>query len=150
MSVSGCLYMTMLTTWTCGSIHWTQQWDTGVGSGTSQWSTRLIDCLPRSTQVCIIFTTRNKKVAVKLAEANIIELSELDEGTATELLKKLLARSHLVENQHDVNALLADLTYLPLGIVQAAAHIQDSQPNYRLHLRRSQATISRIRRVQLT
>jgi hypothetical protein len=34
----------------------------------------LIMCLPRSNQGCIIFTTRDRKVAIKLAHQNILEV----------------------------------------------------------------------------
>ena len=92
----------------------------------SQGSSRLIDCLPRNKQGCIIFTTRDRRVAVKLAQENVIELSELDNEAATELLKKHLARPGLAENQRDAAALLTELTYLPLAIVQAAAYINEN------------------------
>jgi uncharacterized protein involved in tolerance to divalent cations len=89
-------------------------------------SDRLIDCLPRNKQGCIIFTTRDRRVAVKLAQENVIELLELDNEAATELLKKHLARPGLAENQRDVAALLTELTNLPLAIVQAAAYINEN------------------------
>jgi hypothetical protein len=37
----------------------------------------LIDYLLKNKQGCIIFTTRDRKVAVKLAQQNVVELSEL-------------------------------------------------------------------------
>ena len=40
----------------------------------------------------------DRRVVVKLAQENIIELSELDNEAATELLKKYLACSGLAEN----------------------------------------------------
>ncbi|KAH6668980.1 heterokaryon incompatibility protein-domain-containing protein [Halenospora varia] len=68
----------------------TQSW-TGPGSG------RLIDYLPRSEQGCIVFTTRNRKTAVKLVYQNVVEVPEMNE----------------------------DLTYLLLAITQAAAYINE-------------------------
>jgi len=83
---------------------------------------RLIDYLPRSNRGSIIFTTRDKKAALALAGQNMVQLSEMDEAGSSELLQ-----NHLVEKgvgtQEDMATLLAQLTYLPLAIVQAAAYI---------------------------
>jgi uncharacterized protein YuzE len=57
----------------------------GPGSG------RLIDYLPRSEQGYIVFTTRNRKTAVKLARQNVVEVPEMDEDVA------MLARQNVVE-----------------------------------------------------
>ena len=92
----------------------------------SQGSRRLIDYLPRSKQGCIIFTTRDRKTAIKLAQQNVIEVPEMNEEAATQLLKTCLVSPDLVENQQEVTALLTELTYLPLAIVQAAAYINEN------------------------
>jgi tetratricopeptide (TPR) repeat protein len=92
----------------------------GLGSG------RLIDYLPRSEQGCIVFTTRDRKTAVKLAHRNIIEVPEMDEDVAIQLLQNLLVNPDLVDNRPDATALLTELTYLPLAIVQAAAYINEN------------------------
>ncbi|KAF8865625.1 HET-domain-containing protein [Acephala macrosclerotiorum] len=86
----------------------------------------LVDYLPRSKQGCVIFTTRNRKVAVKLAQQNVVEVPEMDEEVATQLLQKCLLHPDIVHNQRDTAALLAELTYLPLAIVQAAAYINEN------------------------
>jgi tetratricopeptide (TPR) repeat protein len=92
---------------------------------------RLLDYLPRSTQGSIIFTTRNWKVAVKLAPQNIVEVSEMSEEIAKELLKKCLISSDISSNLTDIDRsskdLLAQLTYLPLAIVQASAYINENR-----------------------
>jgi tetratricopeptide (TPR) repeat protein len=100
-------------------------WITKLGS--EPRSGRLIDYLPRSTQGCIIFTTRDRKTAVKLAHQNIIEVPEMDEDMAIQLLEKRLVNPDLVKNQPDTKALLKELTYLPLAIVQAAAYINENR-----------------------
>jgi tetratricopeptide (TPR) repeat protein len=87
----------------------------------------LIDCLPRSKQGCIVFTTRDGKTAVKLTQQNVINVPEMDEEAATQLLKNCLVSPNLVENQQDARALLGELTYLPLAIVQAAAYINENR-----------------------
>jgi tetratricopeptide (TPR) repeat protein len=84
-------------------------------------SIRLIDCLPASDQGSIIFTTRDMEVAVELAKQNIVELTQMSTDTAIELLSKCLVHPNLVEE--NATALLAELTCLPLAIIQAAAYI---------------------------
>ncbi|KAH8588759.1 hypothetical protein B0O99DRAFT_524437 [Bisporella sp. PMI_857] len=98
---------------------WTTQ--SGPGSG------RLIDYLPRSEQGCIVFTTRDRKIAVKLAHRNVVKVPEMGENVAIELLQKYLVNSDLVNNRPDTTALLKELTYLPLAIVQAAAYINENK-----------------------
>jgi tetratricopeptide (TPR) repeat protein len=88
-----------------------------------QGSGRLIEYLPRSKQGCIVFTTRNRKTAVKLAGRNVIEVAEMDETIAIQLLQKYLINQELVDIEQDTKALLTHLTYLPLAMVQAAAYI---------------------------
>ncbi len=97
-------------------------WITKSGPG----SGRLMDYIPRSEQGCIAFTTRDRKTAVKLAHRNVVEVPEMDEDVAIQLLQKCLVNSDLVDNRPDTTALLKDLTYLPLAIVQAAAYINEN------------------------
>jgi tetratricopeptide (TPR) repeat protein len=89
-------------------------------------SHRLIDYLPRSKHGCIVFTTRDRKTAVKLVQQNVVEIPEMDENVATQLLQKYLVRPNLVTNRQDTATLLTELTYLPLAIVQAAAYINEN------------------------
>ncbi|KAH8663632.1 P-loop containing nucleoside triphosphate hydrolase protein [Tricladium varicosporioides] len=89
-------------------------------------SSRLIDYLPRSEQGCIIFTTRDRKTAVKLASQNVVEVPEMDEDVAIQLLQKSLIHSDLVNNRTNTVALVKELTYLPLAIIQAAAYINEN------------------------
>jgi tetratricopeptide (TPR) repeat protein len=99
---------------------WIAQSETRPGSG------RLIDYLPRCEQGCIVFTTRDRKTAVKLAHQNIVDVPEMDEDVAIQLLQKCLVNPNLVDNRPDTTALLKELTYLPLAIVQAAAYINEN------------------------
>ena len=89
-------------------------------------SRRLIDSLPRSRHGSIIFTTRDKKTAVRLVGPKVVELSEMDEESCEELLEKYLSDQDLSGHEGDVATLLCRLTYLPLAIVQAAAYIQSN------------------------
>jgi tetratricopeptide (TPR) repeat protein len=83
----------------------------------------LIDCLPRSKRGFIIFTTRDRKAAIKLTPQSVIKVPEMDEETATQLLQRYLLNKDLVHNEHDTNTLLTHLTHLPLAVIQAAAYI---------------------------
>jgi len=80
-------------------------------------SSGLIEYLPRSKQGCIVFTTRDRKTAVKLAYQTVVEVPEMDEDVATQLLQKYLVNQDLVNNKRDAKLLLSQLTYLPLAIV---------------------------------
>jgi hypothetical protein len=98
-------------------------WITQPGPGFG----RLLDYLPRSPQGCIVFTTRDRKTAIKLTHRNIIELPDMDEDVAIQLLQVCLVNPDLVNNRPDTTALLRELTYLPLAIVQAAAYINENR-----------------------
>jgi hypothetical protein len=86
-----------------------------------------VEYLPKSDHGCIIFTTCDRKAAIKLTQSNIIEVPEMNEKAATQLLKKCLSRPDLGEKQHDTKTLLVELTYLPLAIVQASAYINENE-----------------------
>ena len=87
----------------------------------------LIDYLPRSSQGCVVFTTRSRKVAVKLAQQNVIKVLEMDEEAAMQVLSKSLIDQGLLQNREDTIKLLQKLTFLPLAIVQAAAYINENE-----------------------
>ncbi|KAL3705406.1 hypothetical protein TMatcc_009078 [Talaromyces marneffei ATCC 18224] len=86
--------------------------------------TALSAFLPQSDHGCILFTTRNRKLAQKLAPSHVIPLHEVDEETAKEILMQSLLRPELLsETTIKITALLRQLTFLPLAITQAAAYI---------------------------
>ncbi|KAH0551380.1 hypothetical protein GP486_007405, partial [Trichoglossum hirsutum] len=95
-------------------------------SASENQSPGLIDYLPQSSRGSIVFTTRNKKIAVKLAKQNIIEVSEMDEEIATQLLGRSLLDPTLLQNHNDTLQLLDQLTFLPLAIIQAAAYVNEN------------------------
>ncbi|CZR51333.1 related to kinesin light chain 1 [Phialocephala subalpina] len=105
---------------------WIAKPGSGSGSGSAQESGGLIDYLPRSKQGSIVFTTRDRKAAVKLAQENIVEVQEMNEELSVLLLQKCLVNPDLVKKRQDATALLTELTYLPLAIVQAAAYINEN------------------------
>ena len=87
-------------------------------------STRLIDCLPKSNNGSIVFTTRTRKAAVKFAPA-IIHVPEKDEEVATQILKKSLNNPEILDHPA-MSDFLSKLTFLPLAIIQAAAYINEN------------------------
>ena len=93
-----------------------------------------IDYLPRSHLGSIIFTTRDRKTAVKLVQKNVVDLPAMDEGVATQLLRKCLIDPNLVSNKPDTKALLQELTYFPLAIIQAAAYINENSITLSVYL----------------
>jgi hypothetical protein len=103
-------------------------------SDSEQDSSRWIDDLLRSEHGCFVFTTRDRKTAVKLAQNNVIEVPEMDEDVAMHLLQKCLIDPSLVNNTSDTKSLLKELTYLPLAIVQAAAYISENRITFAVYL----------------
>jgi tetratricopeptide (TPR) repeat protein len=91
-------------------------------------SNRLIDYLPYSRKGNIIFTTRTKKAALRLAENNILQLDKLSKEEAKEVLRTRL----LPEYQHQVNDVatvgefLHMLAFFALAIVQAVAFVNSN------------------------
>lgn len=98
-----------------------------LGLQAEQGLQRLINYLLKSQQRAILFTTRNRKIAVNLAQQNIVDVFTTRENVAAELLEKCLIKPDLVNSQDDTSALLLQLTYLPLAIVQAAAYINQNK-----------------------
>jgi tetratricopeptide (TPR) repeat protein len=97
--------------------------DLGPGHSTEQPGRRLIDHIPRSKHGSVMFTTRDRKTAAKLAPQNVVELSEMSEAMAMDLLRNCLPNLNFAEQQQDAISLVTELTFLPLAIVQATAYI---------------------------
>jgi tetratricopeptide (TPR) repeat protein len=89
------------------------------GSGSSALS----GCLPFSTLGAILFTTRDREAATKYAGSNMIEIDEMDDAEARDLLKRSLQNKQLVEDKDGTIKLLKSLVNLPLAIMQAAAYL---------------------------
>ncbi|KAF1809666.1 HET-domain-containing protein [Eremomyces bilateralis CBS 781.70] len=104
-------------------------WIAKAGPGLQQpgqGSHPLIDYLPKSKQGAVIFTTRDRKIAVKLAQQDVVDVPEMGEDAASQLLGKCLVNTELAKSGKETGALLLQLTYLPLAIVQAAAYINEN------------------------
>ncbi|KAF2197775.1 hypothetical protein GQ43DRAFT_451462 [Delitschia confertaspora ATCC 74209] len=85
----------------------------------------LIDCLPHSCKGSIIFTSRTREAAIKLAESNVTALGELEQPDAKDMLRKRLIRKHQhqFEGGKIVDEFLGMLSFLALTIVQAVAFV---------------------------
>ena len=91
------------------------------------WKSGLKDYLPKSQQGCVICTTRSRKVAVDVATSNIVEVPEMEEEVAMQLLSKSLVNRKLLLHDQNARKLLRQLAFLPLAIVQAAAYINKNR-----------------------
>jgi tetratricopeptide (TPR) repeat protein len=87
---------------------------------------RLGDYIPWSRTGSVLFTTRFKKVASKLAMQDVIRVPEMDEARALELLSERLVDKSLLQDREQAALLLKQLVYLPLAIVQAASYINEN------------------------
>ncbi|KAJ5717847.1 Tetratricopeptide-like helical [Penicillium malachiteum] len=85
----------------------------------------LKDILPRGGKGHILFTSRNRKLAVKLAASNVISVPDVDQSTALNILKNSLIQEDLLQEIHPADSLLEQLGFLPLAISQAAAYIKE-------------------------
>ncbi|KAL2817370.1 hypothetical protein BJX63DRAFT_419631 [Aspergillus granulosus] len=97
-----------------------------VAAEGSAGPTELINFLPQSEQGHILFTTRNRKLAVRLASPFVVDVSEPDAETGVKILEKALLRNDLLKNNNETIALLEQLMFLPLAITQAAAYINSN------------------------
>ncbi|KAL2833728.1 violaceus kinesin [Aspergillus cavernicola] len=82
--------------------------------------------LPQSQQGCILFTTRNRTLALKLASSLLITVPELDQETGLQMLDKSLLNYHQSIKNKDAVILLEQLAFLPLAITQATAYINEN------------------------
>ena len=90
-------------------------------------SLALIDYLPSSRYGSIVFTTRNRKAAVKQAGGNVVKVYEMDQADAKKILEKTLIQKHILKENKATVKLLELLAYLPLAIVQAVAFINENE-----------------------
>ncbi|KAF2850341.1 HET-domain-containing protein [Plenodomus tracheiphilus IPT5] len=86
----------------------------------------LADFLPHSKLCSVILTTTENDTAEALAPQNVTALHELTPDTALRMLQNRLTTSPSNAEQQVAMHLLEELSYLPLAIVQAAAHMNAS------------------------
>jgi tetratricopeptide (TPR) repeat protein len=88
---------------------------------------RLDDYLPHSRRGAVLFTTRSRKVARTLTPGCVLELKDMSQGEAKELLTQHITEEALLNDSIAIDQLLSILAYLPLAIVQAAAFINNNK-----------------------
>jgi hypothetical protein len=82
--------------------------------------------LPQSQNGSILMTTRSMEVALRLVEQNdIIKIEPMDEEHAVMLFEKKLGKQG---DSKDIAELALALEFIPLAIVQAAAHLSQRAP----------------------
>jgi hypothetical protein len=109
---------------------------------TEMFKQSLLRYLPTSPLGVTIFTTRHSSIARNLAVSDLLEVKELSLQEATKLLKTTLADVDSFKDPKAVAELLAELGFIPLAIIQAAAYINHKEipvPEY-LRLFRSGAS----------
>ncbi|KAF3389938.1 Nephrocystin-3 [Talaromyces pinophilus] len=87
----------------------------------------LREYLPQSRNGSILITSRSREAALKLVDqCDIIVVEPMDEARARALFnKKLGNQDKQHHNSYDVAELAAELDFIPLAIIQAAAYISD-------------------------
>jgi tetratricopeptide (TPR) repeat protein len=83
--------------------------------------------LPFSKNGSILFTTRSRKVAVRLAENHLTSLPLMETHEAQKLLEASVADKRIIRDMESTTRLLSLLTNLPLAIKQAAAYMNANQ-----------------------
>ena len=81
--------------------------------------TQLLSCIPNVDHGSVLFTTRWKAVAQKVAKKDHVQIGEMTEQDAKNLLKSYLGDEY--EESPHVDVLLEELGYIPLAISHAAA-----------------------------
>ncbi|KAJ5546250.1 Tetratricopeptide-like helical [Penicillium frequentans] len=87
----------------------------------------LKNVLPCSENGHILFTSRNRKLAVRLSSPDVLSIPNVDETTATKILENSLIQKGLLHDKFTTTALLEQLGFLPLAINQAAAYINERE-----------------------
>ncbi|KAI2811972.1 hypothetical protein CBS115989_10913 [Aspergillus niger] len=100
--------------------------DMGMWSTNDTTDTVLTDFLPESEQGHILFTTRSRKVAVKLASSHVITVTEPNTEISIQIFTNSLVDKTLLNDRITALSLLEQLACLPLAITQAAAYINEN------------------------
>ncbi|KAN0070804.1 hypothetical protein V8E54_010969 [Elaphomyces granulatus] len=83
--------------------------------------------LPTSKYGFVLFTSRDQQLATKLAGLDVINICQMDDRMAMDLLRASLIRKDLVNDHQTTTQLLYQLSYLPLAITQAASYINETE-----------------------
>jgi Cdc6-like AAA superfamily ATPase len=97
--------------------------DMWAQGSSAERSLSLTDYLPLKGSGHILFTARNRKVAVHLVSSNVVRISEPHSEDAVQILEKSLIEKDLLDDFITTMTLLKQVAFLPLAIIQAAAYI---------------------------
>jgi tetratricopeptide (TPR) repeat protein len=89
-------------------------------------SAALGDYIPHSRTSAVLFTTRSRKAARNLTPNHVLELEDMTQDEAKQLLARRITEEAILNDSTAVDRLLSILMYLPLAIVQAAAFINNN------------------------
>lgn len=87
---------------------------------------KMLSCIPKTDHGHVLFTSRYKKVAMKLAP-DTVRIDNMPKSEALELLKVSLREQYDKDQNADAERLLEELSYIPLAIAQAAAYIRENE-----------------------
>ncbi|RKK87424.1 hypothetical protein BFJ68_g17050 [Fusarium oxysporum] len=90
--------------------------------------------LPQSDHGQILFTTRNRKLAVSVAGRNIVEVPAMSRDEARSYFKEALIQDVSSSDDEVMDHLLTLLEHLPLAITQAAAYMNENQISHTEYL----------------
>ena len=82
--------------------------------------------LPQSKYGFVLFTSRNQQLATKLVGPDVINICQMDDRMATDLLQASLIDKNLVNDRQATRQLLHQLSCLPLAITQVASYINET------------------------
>ncbi|KAN0070729.1 hypothetical protein V8E54_010894 [Elaphomyces granulatus] len=95
---------------------------------TSDGSSPAMDTyLPESKYGFVLFTSRNRQLATKLVGPDVINICQMDDRMAMDLLRVSLIDKNLVNDHQTTRHLLRQLSCLPLAITQAASYINETE-----------------------
>ncbi|KAN0070867.1 hypothetical protein V8E54_011032 [Elaphomyces granulatus] len=83
--------------------------------------------VPQSKYGFVLFTTRNRQLATRLVGPEVVNIPQMDDKMATDLLRASLIDKDLVNNHQSTTQLLHHLSCLPLAIIQAASYINETE-----------------------
>src|SRR5467141_754257 len=83
--------------------------------------------LPQSKYGFVLFTSRNRQLATKLVGPDVINIRQMDDRMAMDLLRVSLIDKNLVNDHQTTRQLLRQLSCLPLAITQAASYINETE-----------------------
>ncbi|KAN0070697.1 hypothetical protein V8E54_010862 [Elaphomyces granulatus] len=93
---------------------------------TSDRSPVLNTYLPQSKYGFVLFTSRNQQLATKLVGPDMINICQMDDKMAIDLLRASLIDKNLVNDHQTTTQLLHQLSCLPLAITQVASYINET------------------------